>query len=203
MRPSERGLVMAKALRTIFVALLVVLVGSSAAWAGRMDKEVPIKGALTGTDLREVGHPDCAWLIPDDWDGPEAFPFWKFTTTGTGNVSHLGKVDFTLVNCTSPLADPMSTGTITFEAANGDELVIAHTGYFEMGESVQAFYAWDVESGTGRFDGAVGSGETHPGAHVQRNGYELRVQPQRDDRLRRLEPIPELIPRAQDLSSRV
>ena len=160
MRPSERGLVMAKALRTIFVALLVVLVGSSAAWAGQMDKEVPIKGALTGTDLREVGHPDCAWLIPDDWEGPEAFPFWKFTTTGTGNVSHLGNVDFTLVNCTSPLADPMSTGTITFEAANGDELVIAHTGYFEMGESVTAFYAWDVESGTGRFDGAVGSGET-------------------------------------------
>jgi hypothetical protein len=54
----------------------------------------------------------------------------------------------------------MSTGTITFEAANGDELVIAHTGYFEMGESVTAFYAWAVESGTGRFDGAVGSGET-------------------------------------------
>ena len=74
-----------------------------------MDKELPIKGALTGTDLREVGYPDCTWLIPEHWEGPDAFPFWELTTTGTGNVSHLGKVDFTLVNCTSPMADPTST----------------------------------------------------------------------------------------------
>ena len=33
--------------------------------------------------------------------------------------------------------------------------MIAHTGNFEMGESVKAFYAWDVESRTGWFYGVV------------------------------------------------
>lgn len=147
---------MARILRTVLIALLLVMVGSSGAWAGhgQMGKEVPIKGALTGT--HSPGPPTGC---------PDGTTF-SFHSTGTGNVSHLGEVDYVLANCTTLVIPTVSiVGTVTFTAANGDVLVIAQegSGPFDPNAnptSVTAYYTWTVDGGssTGRFAGATGSG---------------------------------------------
>ena len=157
---------MAKLLRVTLVALLVLLLGGSAAWAGQGPmKPVPIKGALTGTH----------WVDME----PETCPAgaFNFVSVGTGNVSHLGKVDYLLDNCTTLDFATMTVSiesTLTFTAANGDVLVLAQQGSGPFDPtanptSVTADYDWTVngEDSTGRFDGASGSGTSTTVSTVQ------------------------------------
>lgn len=146
--------IMARTLRMILVALLLVTVGSSAAWAanGAMVKDVPIRGWAVGADTIDFTAPGCP-----------SGTSWSFETVGTGNVSHLGKVDFVLNNCTTEQPSGLITidGAITFTAANGDMLTITHQGTTSIeGTTATALYDWQVAEGTGRFLGATGSGES-------------------------------------------
>jgi hypothetical protein len=153
-----------KILRIIMVVLLLFVVGSPAASAGYgpMDKPVPIKGSVIGSDTFSPFDPGCRFdFAPEGW-----FPY-RFTTKGTGNVSHLGKVDFVLDNCSALNTATFTEGiigygTITFTAANGDVLVIEHEGATkETGPGeFTANYMWQIlgDEGTGRFEGATGNG---------------------------------------------
>ena len=148
---------MAKLLRVILVALLALVVGGSVAWAGPGPvKPVPIKGALTGTHWVDMEPDTCA-------EGA-----FNFVSVGTGTVSHLGKVDYVLDNCTTLDWATLTVsieGTLTFTAANGDVLVFVQggSGPFDPDAnptSVTSHYDWTVdgEHSTGRFDDATGSG---------------------------------------------
>lgn len=147
---------MAKSLRVILVALLVLGAGGSAAWAGQgPTTPVPIKGSFEGVDWVDFDAPGCP-----DWAEI------RFYDTGTGTMSHLGKVDYLTSNCTS-VSTGRIEGTVTFTAANGDVLVIEHTGTPDIAPdwlSVTTYYEWTVvddddgHDSTGRFDGATGSG---------------------------------------------
>ncbi|MCU0263895.1 MAG: hypothetical protein MUF09_09535 [Candidatus Nanopelagicales bacterium] len=152
-----------KILRIIMVVLLLFVVGSPAASAGYgpMNKPVPIKGTGNGSDTISPFDPGCVYDF-----APEGWFTYRFTTKGTGNVAHLGKVDFVLDNCSALNLDytegVIGYGTITFTAANGDVLVIAHKGTTKATSPTDftAQYTWEVvgDEGTGRFDGATGKG---------------------------------------------
>ncbi len=156
-----------KIIRTVLIALLLVLMGSSAAWAGQgpMDQAVPIKGVVTGTHWVDMAPP------PGTCDAGA----FNFVSEGTGNLSHLGIVDYVLDNCTTVDPATMTTsivGTTTFTAANGDVLVIAQEGGGSFDPTappttVTADYTWTVAEGTGRFDGATGSGTSTTVSTVQ------------------------------------
>lgn len=159
---------MAKLLRVFLVAVLVLVVGGSVAWAGQGPmKPVPIKGALTGTHWVDMTPPPGTC---------EAGAF-NFVSVGTGNVSHLGKVAYVLDNCTTLDFATMTVsieGTLTFTAANGDILVLAQEGGGPFDPtanptSVTADYDWMVNGAdsTGRFDGASGSGTSMTVSTVQ------------------------------------
>lgn len=159
---------MAKILRVLLVGLLALVLGGSASWAGQGPmKPVPIRGALTGTH----------WV---DMEPPEetcATGAFNFVSVGTGNVSHLGKVDYVLDNCTTLDMTTMTVsivGSLTFTAANGDVLVLAQEGGGPFDPtasptSVTGDYDWTVngEDSTGRFDDASGSGTSTTVSTVQ------------------------------------
>lgn len=162
---------MTKTFRVIALALLMVMLGTSTAAAsrGQPDHTVPIRGSVVGLDPGpDFGNTGCP--APP----PGAVP-WRFESSGTGNLAHLGKVDFVLANCTTwyPPLPPESElpegdfrleidGMMTFIAANGDELVITHTaeGFFFPGSATATWTIteWVVADGDGRFEGATGSG---------------------------------------------
>lgn len=161
---------MTKTLRVIALALMMVVLGASTASAtrGQPDHAVPFRGSIVGLDPGpDFENPGCPA------QPPPAVP-WRFESSGTGNLAHLGKVDFELANCTTwyPEDDLRLeiAGTMTFTAANGDELVIAHqaTGLFVPGSATAPWTIteWVVDSGTGRFEGATGSGVGNAVTHI-------------------------------------
>jgi hypothetical protein len=88
--------------------------------------------------------------------------------TGSGNVSHLGRVSLSETHDTVVLAATgyttalMENGEATLTAANGDQLDLTFTG-----TSVRTANGFDdtidytITGGTGRFTGASGSGVIH------------------------------------------
>ncbi len=108
------------------VALLVLATVSPASAAHHRSADgVPIKGTVTGEN----------WV--DRPPGPDG---WQFFSSGTGQMSHLGRVDYFLTQSSSfgPGGVVVSTGTITFTAPNGDTLVIAQAVTSEIVETSQA-----------------------------------------------------------------
>ena len=121
--------------------------------------ERPIKGTVLG----EHGPPDTSAPGCPEWAE------WRYSSAGEGQISHLGRVEYSLTQCTAPgPAGVASAGTITFTAANGDELLITHTMLSQMvaepGAPPDGFVfegAWTAVGGTGRFTSASGSGDLH------------------------------------------
>jgi hypothetical protein len=116
-----------------------------------------------------------SWVSPDGYDfaasGCPADAFLRFTTSGHGQFAHLGRTSITMAHCTwvDPVANTGSfdLGPIILTAANGDTLVLGHRGTFTLTPnpagmppytSALSSLIWWVESGTGRFADADGSG---------------------------------------------
>lgn len=144
----------------IFVVMTLLLVAFAIPAAAA--HEGPIKGTVMG----EHWEPDFT-----DKDCIAAGYLWRFSSAGEGGVgqmSHLGRVaEYSLTQCSVP--GPLgieSVGTVTFTAANGDELWIEHTmlsqiiGEFPGGELHGFTFVgtWEADGGTGRFAHATGSG---------------------------------------------
>lgn len=124
------------------------------------------KGPIKGTVMGEHGPPDFT-----DEDCIEAGYVWRFSSAGeagVGQMSHLGRVaEYGLTQCTVPGPDGTeSVGTVTFTAANGDELWIEHTMLSQLIDEMPngppdgfTFVGtWEAVGGTGRFTHATGSG---------------------------------------------
>lgn len=148
----------------IGAATLMVMAAAGPATASRGQPEhlVPIAGTVTG--VHEVDHAATGCAVP-----PEAVDSWRFSSWGTGQMTRLGTVDYFLTQCTYilPPTGPISAGTITFTAANGDTFVIAQNMQSVIIEGLPgmpplAFTAegtWvATDQGTGRFASATGSG---------------------------------------------
>jgi hypothetical protein len=134
------------------VTLLVLATASPALAAPKADHQVPIKGTVMG-----VHYVDPLPLVITQ-------P-WQFFSEGTGQMSHLGRVDYSLQQDSYfdfELGVAVSTGTITFTAANGDMLVIAQEveSQFVGTEGFTLEGTWTVveNEGSGRFANATGSG---------------------------------------------
>ena len=80
---------------------------------------------------------------------------------GTGVATHVGS--FTLVALDNQEGFPYITGTVTITAANGDEIFVTHTGYFQDLGNGRAVADFDntITGGTGRFAGASGRFAIH------------------------------------------
>jgi hypothetical protein len=116
-----------------------------------------------------------SWVSPDGFDfaapGCPAGARLRFTTSGHGQFAHLGRTTIAMAHCT--WVDPVTNtgsfdlGPIVLTAANGDTLVLGHRGTFTLTPnpagmppyaSAVSTLTWWVESGTGRFAHADGSG---------------------------------------------
>jgi hypothetical protein len=93
------------------------------------------------------------------WEFPGSFPpGCKEVTTisgATGIATHLGRVDFAGWHCPAEPAN-RHDGHATITAANGDELHVRYD-YDPLDETNVIPFTFD--GGTGRFEGASGSGE--------------------------------------------
>lgn len=150
---------MVRILRIFVVMAMLLMAFATPAVAAH---EGPIKGTVIG----EHGPPD--FTAPDCPEWAE----WRYSSAGEGRMSHLGRVEYSLTQCT--VSGPVSTsvGTITFVAANGDELWVAHTMFGELVgplEHPDGFTfegEWTAIGGTGRFTDATGSGDLYGAGNV-------------------------------------
>lgn len=135
-------------MRVLRIAALTALLLVGFAAPSSAASAVPIKGTVMGGGGPDVTAPGCEGAI------------WRFNGYGTGQMSHLGGVEYEFTHCTYPdlTAD---LGTFEFIAANGDELVMSYEGAFEVvgaGEGFTGEGSWTATGGTGRFANASGSG---------------------------------------------
>ena len=101
-----------------------------------------------------------------------------FEIGGTGEATHMGRTE---IAGPSRVIVPFGqqTGTSTLTAANGDTIAIAFAGTVNFEgpnptDPVSFQGAWDVIAGTGRFDGARGSG-TYSGTAAGPSGELLLI----------------------------
>jgi hypothetical protein len=97
---------------------------------------------------------------------------------GTGQATHLGRTEVAGPSQVNVILG-QQIGTSTLTAANGDTIVIAFAGTVDFEgpnptDPVSFQGEWDVIAGTGRFDGAEGSG-TYSGTAAGSAGNLLLV----------------------------
>ncbi len=145
---------MKKISRIVGVATLLLLATAGPAWAAQKPGHpVPVKGTVLALENGQAAPVDCP-----------AEAEWRFSSWGTGQMSHLGRVELFLTQCSyfGPDGKVISDGTTTFTAANGDELVIAQHATSQIVGDADGFTlegTWIVADGSGRFAQATGSGE--------------------------------------------
>ncbi|MEX1288735.1 MAG: hypothetical protein AB1Z57_12405 [Acidimicrobiia bacterium] len=131
----------------VAVVLLVALAAMPLALAGG-GHERPFKEDLTGYGMPPIADP----VLVEARCGEGAL--WISTMTGTGTITHLGRVTWEAEHCFYD--DFMSFGAseLTITAANGDQLFGTYTG------SMTGPTTWlddlTIVGGTGRFEGATG-----------------------------------------------
>ena len=131
-------------LAALVLALLAVALAAPASAAS----QVPLPGTLLGEGEPDYSAPGCPGAI------------WTFNGWGTGQMSHLGKVDYEFTQCLYPDLT-VRNGMFTLVAANGDKLFLAYEGQVEVIGANLGFTgaaSWTAVGGTGRFANATGSG---------------------------------------------
>lgn len=144
----------------LFLTLLAVIAMGLAAPASARPDARPFKGSVTG----EVTFPFVGEPCLGD---PLFFGGVRTDTDATGTASHLGRTIATSQHC-SPATDLITGGTATFEAANGDEVhleyfgtvdpVVSFANQPELDSPIVAELTYEIDGGTGRFEGATGDG---------------------------------------------
>ena len=132
-------------LTSLVVALVIAAPGAGLAKPGGSDR--PVKGKTSGTSTVNLATA-------------------TLTSQGTGNISHLGKVTYTL-NLTGAFTGPTTVaynGTGTLVAANGDQVFVTITGtatvpslVFAVGDRNSFTLVSTITGGTGRFSDASGT----------------------------------------------
>jgi hypothetical protein len=138
------------------VALMLVAATPVLATRGQPDHEVPFGGG--GTTADSYGDPGTC--------PPGAV--WRFFSSGTNEFTHLGHVTVDVTHCTwvdwATGTGHFGPGTNTLTAVNGDTLTLSQWGTFESALTPDGIFSyvdleWEVIGGTGRFEGASGTGE--------------------------------------------
>lgn len=142
-------------IRTLFGSVLVVTLLAAAvpASAGRA-MERPIKEDLNGYVLDMELSP---WFPAGDaFGGRCSEPSqWVSTSAGSGVMSHLGSVTWTLEHCYQLFDGTFGDAEVVITAANGDQLFGTFDGVM-TGETTFA-ETMVITGGTGRFVGSLGS----------------------------------------------
>jgi hypothetical protein len=149
--------------KRILILGSVLLLMSAIAVPTAADHTRPFKGSFTGPDVFDFTAPGCA-----------AGAALRFSNTGPGEFSHLGRTVVAMDHCTYvedaplPLKGWTRQGITVLTAANGDSLTLEHEARFVMVanpagpnppyESATSTLVWTVKDGTGRFEGASGHG---------------------------------------------
>jgi len=139
----------------LFAALMLLSASTVSATHGQPDREVPFGGG--GTTADSYGDPSTC--------PPEAHH--RYFSAGQSIFTHLGLVTAEVTHCTwvdSATTGHFGPGTNTLTAANGDTLVLSQRGTFEFFLTPDGLFSfvdleWVAISGTGRFEGATGSGQ--------------------------------------------
>lgn len=138
-------------------ALCVVALGSPVLAA----RPVPFKASID-TVIAVVGFcgPTCVVL----------------NTSGSGQTTHMGRVSVDGPTLTD-FAALTQTGTSTFTAADGSELVFRVQGTFHFTSATDVAFSgtWTVISGTGRFSDSSGGGSYQGTGSVALNTGELEL----------------------------
>ncbi|HVJ86869.1 MAG TPA: hypothetical protein VM452_14550 [Caulifigura sp.] len=123
-------------------------------------KLVPFKGKWTGlveTSTTPVTNPDGTPAT-----NPDGTPITETEelAEGGGNATHLGRysMESTAVSSTDETDTSGITGTMTFTAANGDQVFATFDGDAATGADglVDSDYGATIVGGTGRFAGSTG-----------------------------------------------
>ncbi len=141
-------------------------VGAPTTTMGQHEQDVPIKGTASGMVIYDPANPNGCAAVPGQ-------PFAITTRSeATGELSHLGLTVYHGAHCQTAQGQ---IGTVTFIAANGNELHATYVTfkvspgplvvgeYFEIGGEVT------FSGGTGRFIDATGTGTMH--ARVLWDGF--------------------------------
>jgi hypothetical protein len=96
---------------------------------------------------------DGRWFIVES---TECDGLLQYSIEGTGNATHMGKVDIEGRICTFP-PDGIYFLTVTFTAANGDKLTWQSEEVFINDQGLYAGGVFNCLDGTGRFSDAVGT----------------------------------------------
>lgn len=144
---------------------LVIVSAAPVGAAPHAGHRLPFNGSATTSD----GYADPTGCSED--------AAWRYLGDGTGTFAHLGRVRFEIQHCTvltGPTTGYFGDGTITITAANGDQLLLAQTGTFELVQDEAGLWSyvdleWQVIGGTGRFAGATGYGTSQPVGNLAAN----------------------------------
>lgn len=142
-------------MRTWFVAVVVVaLLAAALPVAAGNSTERPINEDLSGYLLSLEMSP--TFPGGDTFDERCSRPSqWVSTSAGSGVMSHLGRVSWTLEHCYQLFAGTFSDAEVVITAPNGDQL----WGTFDGIMTSETTFAETliITGGTGRFTGASGS----------------------------------------------
>jgi hypothetical protein len=142
-------------IRTLLVAaVVVVLLAAAVPVAAGQSVERPIRENLSGYLIGMEMSP----IFPggDTFDGRCSQPSqWVSTSAGSGLMSHLGRVSWTLEHCYQLFAGTFSDAELVITAANGDRLI----GTFDGAMTGETTFAETliITGGSGRFAGASGA----------------------------------------------
>ena len=136
---------MKKMIVSVFIALMLLIIVASVAFASAGQKQLPFKGSMHAVENNEV-----------DW------PTIYVHGSGSGNATTVGKFTVTYEGIVQNDENGVGTGTLTahFVAANGDSLYAEASGLGQPTETPgvnRIVENYTITGGTGRFDGATGS----------------------------------------------
>ena len=141
-------------IRVLMVVFAIVgLLAAAVPAAAKGSKERPIKEDLVGYATGMVFSP--TFPDGDTFDGRCSEPSqWISMSSGSGVVSHLGRVTWRTEHCFQLFAGTFGDAELVIAAANGDQLFGTYDGIM-TGETSFA-ETMIVTGGTGRFAGASG-----------------------------------------------
>lgn len=139
---------------SLVACVVVVLLAAAAPAMAREAVELPIREDLAGYMTGMMLSP--TFPEGDTFGGRCSVPSqWVSTSAGSGVMSHLGSVTWTLEHCYQLFDGTFGDAEVVITAANGDRLFGTFDGIM-TGETTFA-ETMVVTGGTGRFAGASGA----------------------------------------------
>ena len=143
--------------RTAMIVFLVMTMFAIAVPAfGGQSVERPVHEELSGYVVGIEYAPNFPAHAGDTFGGRCSVPSqWISRMSGTGTISHVGRVSWTTEHCFQLFAGTFGDADLVITAANGDKLYGTYEGVM-TGETTWV-ETLIITGGTGRFEGASGT----------------------------------------------